>query len=171
MKSPYIAYYTHIAQLKQYANKHTVFMAHMLSMMVFDPETKQNVVSLNPRVKRNIMTNIEAKCKDPLRSANQYLVRLKKSGVIKSIGGGDYLVDPESYGYAKYVGLELRLKSKAIYCSYEFTDNGVTETHGTISPDGKKTPIETVEKSNGIETDENGQQYAITEDGERVELA
>lgn len=143
-----MTYYTHIAQLKQYANKQTVFMAYLLSMMNFDSETKQNIVAMNPGIKRRIIKSIHSNCKDPLRSANQYLHRLQKSGAIKSIGDGLYLVDPESYGYSGYVPLSLRMKSKAVYCSYVFKGNKITEVHGVIDEDGNKTPMSEIDGEN-----------------------
>ncbi len=172
MKNAYIAYYTHLVKLKQIANKQTLFLSHMLTMMWFDEKTKQNIVTLSPATKRRIMTEIGAKTNKigTLKAANSYISRLQATGFIKAKGGGEYLIDPECYGYAKYVPLALRMKAKAVYCSYEFTDKGVTETYGVINNNDEKVPIESIEKSNGIETDENGQQYIIDDNGEKIEL-
>ena len=141
MKSPYIAYYTHLIKLSQIANKQTMFLSHMLTMMHYDKESKQNVVSMTQRTKRKIMDALGYTGSNPLKTADQYINRLKKKKMIASMGGGDWAVDPEDYGYAKYVGLELRMKSKAIFCSYQFTEDGVTETHSIIDEDGTKVEI------------------------------
>lgn len=170
MKSPYIAYYTHLIKLSQIANKQTMFLSHMLTMMHYDKNSKQNVVSMTQRAKRMIMTELGYKGSNPLKSADQYINRLKMKKMIASVGGGDWAVDPEDYGYAKYVGLELRMKSKAIFCTYEFDDNGVTETHSIIDNDGNRDVIDKTHKSNGVLVDDDGCKYAISEDGERIDL-
>jgi hypothetical protein len=142
MNSGFISYYEHIAKLATVTNKTTLFLAHMLCEMEFNEPIKQNIVTLTSFDKRRILKSIGCKSKDPVRLASQYLIKLQKSGMIKSIGDGAYLIDPESFGYAKYVPKELRFKSKAIYETRVFKD-----------------------KSAGVK-----QAWIITEDGERVDL-
>ncbi len=137
MKNAYASYYAHLIQLRRYANKQTLFMAHLLTRMEFDQETKQLKVQLNAAIKRDIMRDINSKSSNLLKTADKYLYDLSQVGSIKSINPGTYIVDPECYGYNTTIPQELRMKSKAIYCSYEFSDEGIKITKGIITKDNK----------------------------------
>ena len=166
MKNAYASYYAHLIKLKTIANKQTLFLSHMLTMMVFDKSIRQNVVSLSPNMKRRIMSDIGAKTAEDgvLKAANSYLSRLQHSGLIKSVGGGDYYVDPECYGYATNIPLRMRMEAHAIYCSYEFTDTGVKEKHVIKMDDGKQIDI-------GVRQDFDSEDFHfIDSDGVKVEL-
>ena len=130
MQQPFISYYEHIAKLLRIANKQTLFLAHVLSRMEFNDETKLLYVDLPPMVRRDILKSIGVKSQKPLIAASQYISVLQKAGLIKSIGSSRYMVDPESYGYAKYVPKNLREKSSKIFSQHVFNiDNeGFTET-------------------------------------------
>lgn len=134
-----MCYYEHLAKLAHVANKQTMFLAHMLYRMEWDNESKQMVVNLNPSQKRSIMKLVADGSKDSNRLANQYLLKLSKAGLIKSIGGGSYLVDPLSYGGHKYIPKELRMKSSFIYEKRVFTDSSEGEIESyIITEDGEK---------------------------------
>jgi hypothetical protein len=130
MKKPFMTYYEHLAKLACIANKKTLFLAHLLSRMDFNEETKIQYVDLTANVKRDILKAIGAKSVNPLVLAQQYIKELQKAGLIKSMGGGRYMIDPLSYGYAKYVSKELRERAANIYVKHVFSqDNeGFTET-------------------------------------------
>lgn len=115
MKAPFMSYYEHIAKLSLVANKQTLFLAHILSRLEFNRSTKQLIVDLPPRVRRQILEDLGIESKDPLNLAKGYIRQLVKAGLIKSIGGGSYVVDPESYGYSGYVPKDLRAKASAVY--------------------------------------------------------
>ncbi len=137
-----MCYYEHIAKLSQIANKQTMFLAHLLSMIEYDGSTKQILIILAPHDKIMIMKAIGCESKNVLNLANQYLRRICESGLIKSIGRGAYLVDPASYSYGKYIPQKLRHESAHIYETRAFSSN-----------------------DEGIDS-----AYIITEDGERIEL-
>ena len=142
MNSAFMCYYEHLAKLARVANKQTMFLAHMLYRMEWNDTTKQMVVNLTAFDKRSIMKEITPECENMNRLANRYLSALTEAGLIKSIGGGAFLVDPQSYGGHKYISKQLRNKSSLIYETRVFTD----EVEGKM------------------------ESYIVTEDGERVEL-
>ena len=137
-----MCYYEHLAKLALVANKQTMFLSHMLYHMEWENDSKQMIVHLNPRVKRQIMESISEGSKDINRLANQYLHKLTKAGLIKSIGGGSYLVDPTSYGGHKYIQKHLRNKSSTIYETRVFSEdkNGVVESY-IVTDDGVKVDL------------------------------
>jgi hypothetical protein len=142
MNSAFMCYYEHLAKLARVANKQTLFMAHMLYRMEWHSESKQLIVNLTAFDKRNIMKEITPDCKNMNRLANRYLSVLSEAGLIKSIGGGAYLVDPVSFGGHKYIPKDFRSKNAFIYETRVFSDN-----------------------TEGIE-----EFYIVTEDGEKIEL-
>jgi len=142
MNSAYMCYYEHLAKLARVANKQTLFLAHVLYRMEFDDNTKQMIVNLTPHAKKEIIKTISGASKNFNRLANQYLQKLSNAGFLKSIGGGAYLIDPQSYGGAKYVPKQLRLDSGHIYEHRVFS----TVTEGEVEA------------------------YIVTESGEKVEL-
>lgn len=115
MKQPFMSYYEHIAKLSLVANKQTLFLAHVLSRMEYDSTSKQLLVDLTPRVRRLILKELGVTSKNPLNLAKGYIRQLTKAGLIKPLGQGTYCIDPESYGYSKYVPKDLRERAGAIY--------------------------------------------------------
>jgi hypothetical protein len=89
------------------------------------------------------MKAISDDSKDPNRLASQYLSKLCHAGLIKSLGGGAYLVDPQSFGGSKYIPKKLRDKSGMIYETRVFSE----DSEGEVVT------------------------YIITEDGERIDLS
>ena len=142
MHSAYMCYYGHLAKLSVVANKQTMFLAHMLYKMEFNSEAKQMVVTLTSFDKRNIVKAIDSNTVDANRLANQYLRKLKDAGLIKSLGGGAWLIDPASYGSSKYIDKKWRDKNSKIYETRVFTAEG----------------------------EEGCSAYIVTEDGEKVDL-
>lgn len=142
MTDSYMAYYSHLARLTGIANKQTMFLSHLLYHMTFNDELKMCVVDLTATRKREILKAIGAKSDDCLRLASVYIANLSKHGFIKSIGGGRYLVDPESYSYGKYIPKELRAKSGKIYQTHVFQDSNlqIIETF-IVNDDGEKIHI------------------------------
>jgi len=146
--SPFLTYYEHLAKLSQVANKQTLFFAHLLLKMEYHEESKQNIVSLTPRDKKQILKAIQKPSKDgsipkesvnPLRLASQYLSRLQGVGLIKYIGDCSYAIDPRSYGYSKYVPKHLRERSGKLYESRIFIENGECGCESyLISDDGER---------------------------------
>ena len=110
-----MCYYEHIAKLAVVANKQTLFLAHMLSRMEYHQEQKMLFVDLTSLAKRDILTAIGAKTKNPLSLASQYINELQKAGLIKCMGKNRYAVDPQSFSYAKYVPKKLRDDAAKIY--------------------------------------------------------
>ena len=142
MNSVFMCYYEHLAKLSRIANKQTLFLAHVLYRMEWNKESKQFIAYLTTAQKREIINAIGCDCKNPLNSVKQYIGALTKAGMIKSIGGGAYLIDPASYGGSKYVPKNLRMKNSKLYETMVFT-----ETTGDVE-----------------------QSYIVTEDGERIDL-
>jgi hypothetical protein len=129
MKQPFMSYYEHIAKLAMVANKRTLFLAHVLSRIEYHDEQKVLYVDLPAMVKRDILKAIGAESENPLVLASQYINTLVKAGLIKSIGSSRYAIDPQSYGYSKYVKKELRDKAAKIYQTSVFDLNAkVVET-------------------------------------------
>jgi hypothetical protein len=77
---------------------------------------------MTPRRKRAIMKIIGSGSKNALASADQYLLKIHKAGLIKGVGNGVYLIDPKSYGLSKYMNKEHRNKKGAIYETRVFTE-------------------------------------------------
>lgn len=142
MASAYMCYYAHLAKLSVVANKQTMFLAHMLYKMEWSSEARQMIVTLTSFDKRNIMKSLDSDTVDANRLANQYLRKLKDAGLIKSLGGGAWLVDPASFSGAKYVDKKWRDKNSIIYETRVFTSDG----------------------------EEDCSAYIVTEDGEKVDL-
>lgn len=142
MNSVFMCYYEHLAKLSQIANKQTLFLAHVLYRMEWNGESKQFIAYLTTAQKREIINAIGSNSKNPLESAKQYIASLTKVGLIKSIGGGAYLIDPASYGGSKYVPKNLRMKNAQLYETRVFT-----------------------ETEDGVE-----QAYIIVDGGERIDL-
>jgi len=169
MKRAFASYCEHFAKLSRIANNQTLFLSQMLMRMRHDKETKQNIVSLNKGEKIRIMRTLVKEC-DPdklLRKANDTIRRLKDVGIIHGIGGGDYIVDPECYGTTNPVPEYLRMKAKAIYSCYVFTDNHISIDNGILDCDGKKISINDLK---GVKTDDEGLDYILSADGERIDL-
>ena len=124
MNKPFMSYYEHIAKLSVIANKQTVFLSHLLCRMEYHGQSKSLVVEMNPKVKRDIISLMEIESKNPLRLASQYLIKLQRAGLVKSIGGGRFLIDPSSYGYGKYVPKALRDSAAEIYVNATFNEAG-----------------------------------------------
>ena len=142
MSSAFMCYYENLAKLSIVANKQTMFLAHMLYRMEWNKESGQYMVNLNSFIKRQILKDIGCESKDPQTLSRQYVSKLVKSGLIKSIGGGTYIVDPISYGGSKYIPKHLRQKKAHLYETRVFTDT-----------------------DDGVYSS-----YIITEDGERIDL-
>ncbi len=142
MDKAFVAYYAHLAKLARVANKQTLFLAYILYQADYDKKTGALIVNLNAALKRKIIEKIESETGDKLRLAGQYLTKLKRAGLIKSLGGGMYSVDPESFGSGRYVSLRQRGIAAKIFESRIFNQNG------TIS----------------IDT------YVLDENGEKIEL-
>lgn len=142
MPDSYMTYYAHLAKLTGIANKQTMFLSHLLYHMTFNDELKMCIVDLTATRKREILKAIGAKSNDCLRLASVYIAQLSKHGLIKSIGGGRYVIAPESYSYGKYIPKELRAKSGRIYQMQVFQDNDmeIIETY-VITDDGEKLHI------------------------------
>lgn len=170
MKRAFAAYCEHFAKLSQIANKQTLFLSQMLMRMRHDKETKQNIVSLTRGEKIRIMREISKESNpDKLAdSANAAIRRLKAVGIIHAMKNtGDYIIDPECYGTTNPVPPYLRMKAKAIYSCYIFTDNHVSIENGVLSCDGRKVNINDLK---GVETDASGKDYIVADDGERIDL-
>lgn len=141
MKNAYASYYQHLIKLKEVANGRTMFLSHILTMMTYDGPSKQNIISLNSFTKKKIIKEIGSNTANPLKMADKYLNVLKEAGIITALGGGSWAVDPECYGYATTISKVKRAEAKAIYCSYEFTDEGVKMVKGIIDEDDNMIPI------------------------------
>ncbi len=89
----YKMFFDGLALLHTIANHQTMFFAYLLSYMDDD-----NVVILNAGKKREIMKEIRYVGKDPLRAADQHLYKLKKVGLVTSMGGGNWMVNPKLAG-------------------------------------------------------------------------
>lgn len=142
MNTVFMSYYEHLAKLATIANKQTLFLAHLLYRMELEKDTGQYVVTLTAYDKRKILQEIGCESKNWAGLSSQYIALLSKAGLIKAIGCGAYLVNPECYGGYKYIKKELRAKSSRLYETRVFT-----ESH------------------DGVE-----QAYIITDEGERIDL-
>lgn len=124
MNKAFVAYYDHLAKLARVANKQTLFLAHILYQADHDKKTGMLIVNLNAALKRKIIGEIESETGDRLRLAGQYLTKLKRAGLIKSLGGGMYSVDPESFGDGRYVSPRQRGLAAKIFESRTFNFDG-----------------------------------------------
>lgn len=130
MKKPFMAYYEHIAKLSVIANKQTLFLSHLLCRMEF--KDGQLVVDMNAKVKREIMRALGGRSKDPLRLASQYLIKLQRAGLCKSLGEGRYQINPTCYSYGRYVSKDLRDKAGTIFLHTKYSDNGRLSSSVTV---------------------------------------
>lgn len=124
--SAYMSYFTHLGKLSSIANKQTMFLNHMLYYMEYDKELKQLIVEMTPRRKRMIMSEINPNASNPLGTADQYIHKITKSGLIKGVGAGLYLLDPTAFSLNLYMKKSIRDKTAKIYETRVFT-----ETHGS----------------------------------------
>ena len=137
----FMSYFEHLAKLSQVANRQTMFLAHMLSNMTYDRKLHLNVVDMSPRVKLGIMEEICPELSDTavaLNRANQYLSKLKKSGLVKPMTGvrGVWMIDPESYGYHQFIDKRVRKTRAKIYATYEFTADNAEPKMTVTDEDG-----------------------------------
>jgi Neuraminidase (sialidase) len=141
--SAYMVYYEHLAKLGSIANKQTLFLGHLLFYAEYDSALRQNVVELTPYRKRSIMTAIGSTSKNLLSVADHYLLKICKSGLIKGVGNGMYLIDPKSFGLTKYIKKELRNRSAIIYETRVFTEQQGSKVVSSylIDEDGVKHQI------------------------------
>lgn len=123
MAKAFISYFEHLAKLAQVANKQTMFLAHMLSDMEFDKSSNQYMVDMSTVRKIKIMEEVSPEVpKDrALANANQYLNKLSKVGLVRSVGHGAWLIDPTCYGQHRVISGSLRKENKKIFATYEFT--------------------------------------------------
>jgi len=142
MNSAYMCYYEHLAKLARVVDKKTMFLSHLLFRMEWEKDTRQMVINLSPHIKRQIMDIVSPDCGNKIKMANRYLSLYTGAGILKSLGGSAYLVDPMCYGGHKYVPKQLRLNNAKIYETRVFTE----ESEGVV------------------------ESYIVTSDGERVDL-
>ena len=93
----FMTFYRDIALLHTIANKQTMFFAHMVSRMDDD-----QIVQMTPYVRKQIMDLIEATQKNRLAGATQYINKLVKAGLIVSVGGGAYMINPMIHGHTNW---------------------------------------------------------------------
>ncbi len=152
MPQPFYAYYEHLAKLSQVANKQTMFLAHILYHMRFDQVNKQYYTDLSTLKKEQIMAEIspDLNPKNYLHTADQYLQKLKKTGLIRNLGRGVWLINPECYGQYRTVSKELRTQNAKLYMSAEFTADRLVRTKTRIvSPEmGETEEVKSGEKEN-----------------------
>lgn len=86
----YKVFFDGLALLHTVANQQTLFLAYLLSDMDND-----NMVHLTSYKKKQIMQEIGSKSKKPLIMAGQHLISLAHAGLVKSQGGGAYMVNPQ----------------------------------------------------------------------------
>lgn len=86
----YKVFFDGLALLHTVANQQTLFLAYLLSDMDND-----NMVHLTVYKKQKIMKEIGSKSKKPLIMANQHLTSLARHGLVKSQGGGTFMVNPQ----------------------------------------------------------------------------
>lgn len=97
----YKIFYDSLALLHMVANQRTMFFASLLSRM-----NNNNEVHLTPYERRTILIEIGSKSKNPLAMAKDHLQNLAKSGLVTSIGGGSYMVNPKfATKYEDFTGL------------------------------------------------------------------
>ena len=135
--SAFMFYTEQAVKLKQIANKQTMFLVHVLFYAEFDTETKQYIVDLSVARKKEILAKLDSKSTAGTNIANQYLAKISKAGIIKSMGDGRWLVNPEGFSGYKYIPKHLRHRNARIYETKVFAFDGVqvTETY-TIDDEG-----------------------------------
>ena len=90
-------FYEDLALLHTTANKRTMFFAELISRMDAD-----NVVNVNANIKREICKSINSKTNNPVDIASTYIKQLCRNGMLRSLGGGGYLVNPKIAGFSNY---------------------------------------------------------------------
>ena len=105
--------YNGLALLHTIANKQTQFFGYMLSRMDDD-----NLVSMTPNQRRQAIEEIGSKTENPLTMARQHIHGLVKAGLITSLGGSDYMVNPmfanRIHDYKRKVNQKYELYLKAV---------------------------------------------------------
>ena len=86
----YKVFFDGLALLHTVANQETLFLAYLLAEM-----DEENIVHMTAYQKKEIMREIGSKTKSPLTMANQHLFSLCKKGLLTTIGGGSYMVNPK----------------------------------------------------------------------------
>ena len=93
----FMTFYRDLALLHTIANKQTLFFAHMVSRM-----DDSQIVQMTPYVRKQIMDLIEAKQKNRLAGAAQYIDKLIKEGLVVNVGDGAYMINPRIHGHTNW---------------------------------------------------------------------
>jgi hypothetical protein len=135
-------YFDNLGKLTVGMSKDTQFFVRMLQRMEYHAESKLNIVDLTARIKVEIVNEISPKVVDKQATASQYLFRLKNQGRIKFAGNGSYIIDPAQFGYAKYVGVNMRRASGEVYENRVYLEGGETKVEAyIITPDGERVDL------------------------------
>ena len=126
------------AKLTQIANKQTMFLIHMLFYVDYHEDSKQYILDLSPARKIEILHKIGNKTNGSTNLANQYLHRLSKANIIKSIGRGRWLINPIGFSNYQYIKKKYRDSNARIYENRVFTDQGVEVDTYIIDEDGER---------------------------------
>ena len=136
MNSAFMFYTEQAVKLNQIANKQTMFLMHVLFYAEFHEPTKQYIVDLSVARKKEILEKLDSQSTASTNMANQYLAKISKAGIMKSIGDGRWLVNPEGFSGYKYIKQEFRKKNTRIYETRVYTDEGVQTKRTYILVDG-----------------------------------
>jgi len=136
MNSAFMLYTEQIAKLTQIANKQTMFLVHVLFYADFDKDSKQYTVDLSVARKKEILRKLDSKSTAGTNMANQYLAKISKAGIMKSIGDGRWLINPKGFSGYKYVPKKFRNANAAIYETRVFTEGGVKTEAYIIDAEG-----------------------------------
>ena len=120
MKEPYfMTFYRDIGMLHGLYNKESLFFAYMLANA-----NHELVVHLNSKLKSDIMEKIGSRAKIKRNAADQQLRKLKELGLIRSLGGGSYMVNPHIHGFSNNVERINTLKAKYIEVRTRYSEAG-----------------------------------------------
>ena len=143
----FMTYYKNIALLQNLYNKESLFFCHLLSTA-----DKDLIVNLTKYQKEKIVRLIGSKSKNPSNIAKQYISKLVKLGLILSVGGGSYKVNPSIHGFS--AGSDYLEKMKHNYA----------EIRIKMRPDKD---AEITAFTGEILKDENGHEYILATNGVR----
>jgi len=129
-------YVEQTAKLTQIANKQTMFLIHILFYVDYHEASKQYIVDLSPARKLEILNKIGVKANGSTNLANQYLNKLSKANLMKSISRGRWLINPLGFSNYQYIKKKFRESNARIYENRVFTDKGVEVDTYIIDEDG-----------------------------------
>ena len=141
--SAVMMYFDDLAKLTAGMSKDTKFFSYMLQYMEWNSELKMNIVDMSAMRKREIISEITPESGNPLGLARQYLSRLCAQGRIKPAIYGTYSINPNLYGYSRYVAKDIRKRAGEVFEKTTYHSDGTVtkESYFVDEDDGEKVEL------------------------------